>query len=379
MRWYGQPVEWGKRAHAVAGFAAVTAALVAGLLSSSASAATTPNLTGSWYNVAAPTAPDWALQTSANLSQLSASWNGSAAFGHAGLVGDANGLILNLARTAYSGRYDIKEGGFDSPGDMTITIVSANQITINFVADSGNVSTLTFKRAFGSVVPPAISWCTSATPAAAHVAACTGGLTNPIPLPSGGEAIEPTPDLTAGQDAATISVSVSGDSAANVDGAVAPQQSPSTPHFAICVTIAKAKIKEEGPDIAATNPELLLNGVAITFVDYLLACVQELKIQQELASKAARAAAALPCPQAFGITITHTTSTSISFTAKRSRVTPPVLVTCKRTTTGLTMHVQTRSPHTSLKSLFGSRLLFGVYHSAKATQFATVTAAFSNH
>jgi hypothetical protein len=365
----------GTRARARAGIAVIAIAVTVGLLSLPASAATTPNLTGSWINVAAPTAPAWALQASANLSSLSASWNGSVANGHPGLVGGADGLILNLARTMYSGRYDVKEGGADFPGDMTITIVSRNRITISLTGDNGIKSTYTFGRSAGSPVPPALSWCTGAT-TAAPAAACLGGQTNPIPLPAGGGALEASPDLTAGQTAATISVSESGDTPANVDGVTATGQQ-GKPRASRCVAVAAALAHplshSEEVDYEFNIADDL--GVNYWFARLLVACVAYL--HQAQAATAGMASASCPVSP-FKIKV-QASGNSLLYKRLAGHVHPPLAVTCTRTATGFTVHLKARSPHTSLKSFFGSRLLLGVYHSLVASQFAMVTATFTNH
>src|SRR5947209_15852207 len=138
--------------------AAVTAVAVA-LLSAPAQAATPPDLTGYWINVAAPSLPGWALQATNGLSSLHASWHGTAAQGHPHLVGSFNGT-LNQAGTAYSGGYDIEESG-SHPGSMTITIDSPSQITISF--DGGAGGTYTFQRGVAAAMAPATGWCTSAS------------------------------------------------------------------------------------------------------------------------------------------------------------------------------------------------------------------------
>lgn len=352
----------------MAGLVVGASVLAIGLLSSPAGAATTPpNLTGSWYNVQAPTAPAWALQASANLSELSATWNGSITSGHAGLVGDANGLILNLARTTYAGRYSIREGGADFLGDMQITIVTPNQIKISLQGDNGASATYTFARSVASVVPPAASWCTSLT---AVGSSCE---TNPIPLAAGEDAIEPSPDFTIGQTQATVSVSGSGDSAANLAAAAATTPAPNKViHAADCATIAIHETAFFIGDDFKTEGLFESFGNQFFFVASLLACLDNVHRAQGTGATAV----SVSCPvAAFRISF-HAASGSVSYRRQHGRLATPVRITCRRTSTGFTVHFKSGA---SLRSVFGKRLLLGIYHSRTSASFATVTAAFSNH
>jgi hypothetical protein len=341
--------------------------ITVGVSSLPAGAATTPNLTGSWINVDAPTGGAWALQASPDLVDLTVSWHGSAAQGHPTLAGSAD-LTLNSIGSGYSGRYDIEESG-SHPGEMTITIESADRITIDLAPDAGGGGTLTFDRAGATGDTPPIDWCSPPT-------IDPNCETDHTPLAGGADVVEPSPEFTSGQNAATVQVSQTGDTPSNTTAVVA--EPGGGLHVSSCVATAQRKTEDQplfiGKLELGDSPESLINLNAYSFVYYLLACVDDVHKAQAAAAQPAR----VSCPGQYAIKIKHASHSSITWSPVRRRVSAPVAVSCTHNASGLMIHVKTTSRGASLRKVFGRRLLVGVYHSAKASKFATVTAAFSN-
>jgi hypothetical protein len=121
-------------------------ALLAGVAAFSAATAVAakPNLTGSWFNPAAPTAPAWHLKSSADRRSLSGSWRGAPG-PHAAIRGHFTGT-LNAAGTGYSCTMHVTEGTNVVDGTLTVTIVTRNKITVSTHGNNGISSTFTLKR-----------------------------------------------------------------------------------------------------------------------------------------------------------------------------------------------------------------------------------------
>ena len=86
------------------------------------------NLTGSWTNPQAPTAPPWMLSTTNDLHTLTGTFTGGA--GHSGLRGTVT-ATLQSNNTVYAGTVHITEGALSVGGTITITIVSQDRLDVS--------------------------------------------------------------------------------------------------------------------------------------------------------------------------------------------------------------------------------------------------------
>ncbi len=135
--------------------AALVGALAAGAVLSAAAAAAPPDLTGSWINPVAPSAPAWHLQASSDLSTLRGTWTGGQ--GHGGLMGSFT-ATLNGSETEYTGTFHIDEAGNTVDGTITFTIETPDRVSITIQDTSCNFScnmapsTFTLDRAPATVI-----------------------------------------------------------------------------------------------------------------------------------------------------------------------------------------------------------------------------------
>jgi uncharacterized cupin superfamily protein len=131
---------WGSRA--LLGASAVLVSVAA--FGAATAVAKTPNLTGSWFNPAAPMAPAWHLKASSDRRSLTGGWRGAPG-PHAAIRGHFAGT-LNAAGTGYSCTMHITEQANIVDGTLTVTIDTANKITISTHGNNGISSTFTLKR-----------------------------------------------------------------------------------------------------------------------------------------------------------------------------------------------------------------------------------------
>jgi hypothetical protein len=111
----------------------------------SSPSATPPNLSGSWVNKAARTAPSWKLTTNASLTSLDATWTGGP--GHTSLRGSFHGALqAHGSSLSYVGTFSITEGSLHLVGSAKFAIDSADQIEITIEPSSGTASSYTFVR-----------------------------------------------------------------------------------------------------------------------------------------------------------------------------------------------------------------------------------------
>ena len=124
---------------------AATIALAAAALGSLASGAV-PDLTGSWFNVDAPSASPWQFKVSSDRQTLTANWHGDAATGHPNLVGTAT-ATLNSRQPVYVGTLHITEGpSVTTNGTITFTINARDSVTVVYQQDNGPGGTIRFAR-----------------------------------------------------------------------------------------------------------------------------------------------------------------------------------------------------------------------------------------
>jgi hypothetical protein len=143
-----KPANRRRARHARLGGKAAAAVLLAvGLLSSTAHAATPPDLSGSWINPASPSAPAWELQTSPGLGTLTASYAGAPG-PHEHLVGRFSGAI-NPEGTAYVGTDQVSELGNNVSAPMTLAIVTPGFLTITYQSPNGT-ATFSLTRMIGA-------------------------------------------------------------------------------------------------------------------------------------------------------------------------------------------------------------------------------------
>ncbi|MGH3610630.1 MAG: hypothetical protein ACRDRD_21460, partial [Pseudonocardiaceae bacterium] len=105
-----------------------------------------PNISGGWVNKAAPnSSPPWQLTASSDLQTLDATWTGGP--GHTGLHGTFHGSLTMLNRAyAYTGSFNVTEGGGSVNGAMTVAIDNANQVEITLQPSGGQPQHYTFIR-----------------------------------------------------------------------------------------------------------------------------------------------------------------------------------------------------------------------------------------
>lgn len=358
----------------------VAVALPIGLLGLPARAADVPDLTGSWIQPDNPDAPAWALDASSDRSTLDASWHGGEG-PHSSLVGSFHGT-LNQAGTAYSGEMRVREGS-NPPvnGTMAFRIDSHDHLSMSYRQDNGVSGTAEFERGFAPVVPPPIGWCASVPPN-------TGCLTVKDGLPPGGDSVVVSPKFEDGQTAATAIISDGDPADTNaVVSSPVTNACPQSVSVTACVRRAASCVRtaqreqEDYVEHLLVYPEdeaAHLDEFAffnVIFIHAFLSCLDDLHRQQA----AAEAAASASCgTRVVRINIKRATRRSVIYKPLRTRVTAPVIMTCKRTSSGLTLHVKKRRHGPSLRKALGPSLAVGVDLRRRARHIATLRAAFAS-
>jgi hypothetical protein len=119
----------------------------------------------------------------------------------------------------------------------------------------------------------------------------------------------------------------------------------------------------------------------LDFTLWMMACLEEVNSQPPPGKgKAldAGAAASGACPVSIArIRILSVGKRSIRYRTSKRAGRLPVAVSCRRGPNRITMHVKSRSRGKTLRALYGSRLVIGVYRSRRATRSDTVTATFT--
>jgi hypothetical protein len=339
------------------------------IVATSASANTTPlDLTGTWANVAAPIAPDWALDASADRSTLTAQWHG--AYPHQDLTGSYTGTA-SVDGTSYSGPFHIHEDATVVDGTLTVAITSASAITVTLTPTVGAPSTISFTKVTTAVEPPATSWCPSVKAVARRSARGVNCDTAVADVPPGGEVVEASPDLTKGQT--TASIDVASKDAVHDEAMVDIQIT----HASQCVGFAYSNVAVfglMGQQQAITDGDAAYTSVVadVAFMKFMLMCLDGL---HERTSKLLVRAHLPGCHvNRRLISVKHKGSTYTWTTLHKKRAVP-VVVTCTRSAGHIVLHLKAAKHHT-LAKLFGKRILVGVYHRSTAHATTGVSSSF---
>ena len=307
------------------------------------------DLTGSWTD---SNGSPYQLQSSSDRRTLTASWHGTGT--HSTRTGSFNGT-LNSAGTAYTGPMQVSEAGNPAVnGTMTMTIVSANELSVSYQQDNGVSGNFTLKRS--APAPSAVSIRVARTPAFDALA------TVPAP-PPGGEAVDASPQIGNATDVTATETGVSDNDVAFYAAAVVVL----TRNYCYAEALKELAFSVHGAKPGNVDTLSYINAIETGGADVFIqvaACMASADTFGKVLDQLAQPAAA-PVTAA-----TACRTTPVTLTVKKKRVRKlkvggikGVSVKCTHNAGVLKIRVHSKSGK-PLRKLVGKRLMVGVRRSS---------------